>query len=163
MNRKPVPWIYVENGAFKNWTWNTPHFAVKIIGEGSPSEGGAVFSWQIIEKSEKGDFIFEASTSRSFRESESEVIEIIAKSWDKRFGYDDYAGALATTFQIYGNTKLNVEEYVGNNVSITLSSSDGDVKAVGVFGLKNYDFILKQSDGKVKVIPTLTVKDITIV
>lgn len=160
MQRKPVPWIYSENGVFKNWEWNTPHFKVKVIGEGDIANGDAVFTWQIIEKNEKGDFIFENSTNKSLRACELEIVEIIAKSWDKKHGYDIYAGTLATTFQIYGNEKLNVEEYVGNNVTLKISEEDGDSILTGVFGIKNYNFLLKLKDGKVKVIPPLTVKEI---
>jgi hypothetical protein len=159
--RKPVPWIYVENGRFKNWTWSTPHLIVKVIGEGDVSEGGAVFNWQILEKKNGAEYIFEASTSRSFREAETEILEIIAKSWDKSFGYDEYAGPLATTYQIYGNQKLNVESFVGHNVSLKISDEGGESILSGVFGLKNYNFILRQKDNIVKIIPPLTVKEIT--
>lgn len=161
MKRKPVPWLYTENGIYKNWVWDTPHFQVKIIGEGDQASGGAVFTWQILEKDGKGGtFIFETSTSRSFRESELEIVEIIAKSWDKKLGYDDYAGELATTFQIAGDKRINVESFVGHNVSVFVSEYPEPLS--GVFGLKNYNFILKQAGGHVKVVPPLTVQNIKI-
>jgi hypothetical protein len=161
MKRKPVPWLYTENGIYKNWTWETKHFTVKVIGEGDLTSGGAVFTWQILEKDDKGSsFIFETSTNRSFREAELEIVETISKSWDKKLGYDEYAGSLATTFTIAGDTKLDVEEFVGHNVELSVREHAEPLR--GVFGLKHYDFILKQSGGQVKVVPPLTVTNIKV-
>lgn len=160
MQRKPIPWLYKDNGQYKNWDWETPHFIVKIIGEGSVQEGGAIFNWQIIEKKNGQEYIFEASTSRTFREAENEIVEIIAKSWDKRYGYDIYAGKLATTFQIYGNTKLDIEQFVGHKVKLVISEDGKERTLEGIFAIKNYNFLLKNNNERVISIQPLTVKEI---
>lgn len=162
VKRKPVPWIYTENALFKNWMWETPHFTVKIIGEGDPLQGGAVFTWSISEKTEKGSFVFESSTSRSFREAELEIVEIIGKSWDKKLGYAEYAGELATTFSIRGGEKLNFEPYLGEHVELSFINGSKQESRSGIFAIRHYKTLLKLDNGKVIEIPPAIITNIKI-
>lgn len=159
VSRKPVPWDYTDNGMFKTWEWVTPHFLVRIIAEGEIG-AGASYSWSITEKKDGKSFLFEQSTSRSFREAELEVVETIAKSWDRKLGYSEYAGDLATTFEIYGGNKINFENYLGEKVKMTFNNDDGLQVKTGLLGLKNYSILLKLEDGHILVIPPAKIKEI---
>lgn len=162
VKRKPVPWIYTENAVFKNWVWNTPNFTVKVIGEGDPLQGGAVFTWSINEKTERGSFVFESSTSRTFREAELEIVEIIAKSWDKKLGYSEYAGELATTFSIHGGKRIDFEPFVGEKVELTFINGDKTDSRIGQFAIRNYKALLQLENNKVIEIPPAIIKEITL-
>lgn len=158
-SRKLVPWLFTETKGFRTWIWETQHFVAKIIGEGHDT---ITFSWQIIEKSEKGDFIFETSQSRNFREAELEIVETIAKSWDRKLGYVEYAGDLAYTYTIASGEKINFEKFIGNHVNIKYSSSYDEAESNGILGLKNYNILIKQENGKVIVVPPGAIRNITI-
>ena len=157
--RKPIPWLYTETKGFRTWTWETPQFRAKIIGEGA-SETQSI-SWQIIEKSDKGEFIFENSQSRNFREAELEVAETVAKSWDRKYGFTEFAGDLAYTFAIATGDRINFEPYIGERVRMTYSSNYDVAENKGLLGIKNYDVLLKQDDGKVVVIPPGAIREIS--
>lgn len=159
LNRKPVPWDYLDNNMFKTWTWETPHFLVRVIAEGEIG-AGASFTWSISEKKNDKTYLFEQSTSRSFREAELEIVEIIAKSWDKKLGYSEYAGDLATTFEIYGGKKINFENYLGEKVRLTYNNDDGLQIKTGLIGIKNYSILLKLDDNQIMVIPPAKIKEI---
>lgn len=160
VKRKPVPWKYSENAIFKNWLWETPHFIVKIIGEGDITEGGAVFTWSISEKTERGTFIFESSTNRSFREAESEIVEIIAKSWKPQLGYGEYAGDLATTFTISGGKRLNFNEFSGEQVSIVFKNNGTEETRTGQLAIRHYKILVKLDNDKVIEIPPALIKSV---
>ena len=159
LNRKPVPWAYTDNGMYKIWEWETVDFLVRIIAEGEIG-AGATYTWSISEKKDGKNFLFEQSTARSFREAELEIVEIIAKSWDKKLGYDEYAGELATTFEIYGKAKINFEEYVGQPVRITYNDDEGQQIKKGLLGIKHYSILLKMPDSHIIVIPPAKIREI---
>lgn len=144
---------------FKTWEWETTHFLVRIIAEGEIG-AGASYSWSITEKKDSKSFLFEQSISRSFREAELEVVETIAKSWDRKLGYSEYAGDLATTFETYGGEKINFENYLGEKVRLTFNNDDGLQIKTGLLGIKNYSILLKLDDGHIIVIPPAKIKEI---
>lgn len=158
-SRKPVPWDYLDNGMFKTWTWETPHFTARILAEGEIG-AGASYTWSIHEKKDGKTFLFEQSTAQSFRECELEVVEIIAKSWEKKLGYSEYAGDLATTFEISGRTKVNFETYLGEKVRLTFNDDSGLQIKNGLLGIKNYSILLKLEDNHILVIPPAKIKEI---
>lgn len=158
-DRKPVPWDYSDNGVYKIWEWETPHFIVKIIAEGEIG-AGASYTWSITEKKDGKKYLFEQSTARSFREAELEVVEIIAKSWERRLGYSEYAGELATTFEISGAKKINFEQYLGEPVKVTFNNDDGLQVKNGLLGIKNYSILLKLENNQIIVIPPAKIKEI---
>lgn len=161
VRRKPVPWMYKESGEFKFWTWETEHFIVKISGQGDTVGPGAVLAWQILEKKDGTTFSFENGTSFSLRNAEMQIVEIIAKSWDKKYGYDAYAGDLATTFEIYGGSSLNFAEFIGYPVRLVLQADNmlGSIKD-GILGIKNYSILLRTKENKVLVIPPAKIKSV---
>ena len=160
-SRKPVPWNYTDNGVFKTWTWSTPHFTIDIIAEGEIG-AGASYSWSITEKKDGKSYLFEQSMAGSFREAELEIVEIVAKSWDRKLGYSEYAGDLATTFEFYGGRKLNFEPFLGEHVRITFNDDNGLQIKNGLLGLKNYSILLKLENNQILVIPPAKIKDLTI-
>ena len=160
-SRKPVPWDYTDNGIFKIWKWVTEHFIAEIIAEGEIG-AGASYSWSITEKKDGKKYLFEQSMATSFREAELEIVEMISKSWDRKLGYSEYAGDLATTFEIYGGRKINLEPFLGEHVRITFNEDNGLQIKIGLLGLKNYSILLKLDNNQILVIPPAKVKDIAL-
>ena len=118
------------------WQWTTPHFQATITAE------QRTFYWQL------GDLIvphqdlprhLAEGWAATFDAAEREVRESVGKSYPTNLGYGAYAGALATTFTIATGERVNLGEFNGQQVVVTVRLANGqDQTIVGYSSVVHY-------------------------
>lgn len=154
-SRKPIPWLHRSNPLVTSWIWDTPHFTVTIYAEGTNVK--KMYHWKINDKSSGAPVPFDSSDGDSFNDCVDMVLEVIGKSYKRSFGYQEYAGALATTFKISGGRELDLSSLIGENVTLTARSdaSSESVLISGMFDIEHYEVVIRTGETSIaKVTPS---------
>ena len=135
-NRTQVNWHFVESASVQIWTWSTPHFEVRVFGEGTDRR---VYQWIVNDRSNGIDRVFEEGSNDSFVDAQDTVLEIIAKSYPQSLGYREYAGELATTYKMADGRKLDFGPLEGSDVSVRYTDNEGnEADAIGTLSTTNW-------------------------
>lgn len=159
MDRKPVPWILLNNPVLKSWTWDTEHFDAVILAMGNVNS----YSWKVVDKSGSEPVQLEFGETRTFTEAEEEVLEIISKSYPIRCGYHAYAGDLATSFIVKNGKKVDFAPYVGSNVILEIFNKKNPEQTsilVGTLTISHFNLELKTERDSTLVIPPSFIIDV---
>lgn len=121
---RAIPWAFLDHAVMKMWVWKTDHFEVRV------SAGFNSYTWVVTDfmRSTDGRFLAEGVT-RDFHETEEQVRETIGKSYPPKFGYLEYAGALAHTFTIATGERINFGQFLGQRTIVTVRTPDGQEKS----------------------------------
>lgn len=158
MNREPVDWQFVESASVQIWTWTTPHFEVRIFGEGTERR---LYQWIINDRSNGADRMFEEGSSQSFHDAQDTVLEIIAKSYPQKLGYQQYAGALGTTYKLASGMPFDFGPLEGAQVVITYEDNDKkQATAIGALSLTNWAIRVRTDNTASVKIPPHRIVDI---
>lgn len=141
----PIPWQYRDFDVMKVWQWRTEHFDARI------SSGDNSFSWELgdLTTSPTGEprVIAEGKTN-DFNSAETALRETIGKSYAPRLGYHGYAGHLATTFTLATRESVNLADYAGQRVVVTVRlPSGGSQSYIGDAQVRHYELIITPPSG----------------
>lgn len=156
MNRSvtkvPIPWVHNSSPLVTSWVWETSHFILTIFAEGLNTK--KMYNWKINDKSKGFPIPFDSAPAESFQSAVDTAIEIIAKSYSREYGYQAYAGELATTFTIANGAKLNFAPIVGIMVIVIAKNAAGEeTSTTGIFTIQNYDFVIQTTENTGVIIP----------
>lgn len=142
---RPIPWEILTGDTDTVWTWDTPSFLVTITGNRRS------FYWTIGDKTSNPGAAprpFADSFASSFDEAEAGIRETIGKAYDPALGYLGYSGPLATTFTIASGEKVDLGQYVGAVVTVTVADGNGgSAEYRGTASVQHYDFVITEDDG----------------
>lgn len=129
----------------KMWQWKTAHFQVTVSTEG-PS-----FYWElgdlIVPNQGLPRFLAE-NRAADFDAAEREVREAVGKSYPSLLGYGAYTGSLATTFTIATGERVNLGEFAGQQVVVTVLLPDRSQQTVvGYASVVHYELHLAPPNG----------------
>ena len=123
----PIPWRFVDTDLARMWLWETPHFEAKIAADLNS------FSWElgdlVIPNQGLARFLAEGRTA-DFATAERDVRETVGKSYPARMGYASFAGDLSTTFVLATQQRVNLGEFNGQPVVVTVRLPNGLSKSV---------------------------------
>lgn len=123
----PIPWRFVDTELARMWLWETPHFEAKVSADVNS------FSWElgdlVIPNQGMARFLAEGRTA-DFATAEREVRETVGKSYQARMGYAAYSGDLSTTFTLATGERVNLGEFNGQAVVVTVRLPNGLPKTV---------------------------------
>ena len=160
MSKKRIPWDFSESPLISVWVWNTKHFEARIFGEGKNDR--KAYSWKIVDKTQGQEIPFDSNMVATFGEAQSEIVEVIGKSYDPRLGYQPYAGELATTFTLADGTRFNFGPIQGANVVVKYTDKAGEERvATGSIQVDHYDILLMQDAANALRLPPNKIRDIT--
>lgn len=152
MDRKPVPWLFVDSPLLKAWTWSTEHFEAKIFSMGTQNG----YAWKVVDSSGSRAVTLGAGEAQRFNQAEDELLELIGKSYPITLGYQSYAGDLATTFVLRSGRKVDLAPYVGTDVIVDVFNKEDPstpITLVGVFSIKNYKVHIRTDRSSVSAVP----------
>lgn len=148
-----VPWAYTEDSLVRLWLWKTRHFVARV--KADADENIAVYSWDIKDISTGKERLFEYGETRTFKEAENDILEIISKAYPIGAGYAAFAGSLMTTYTLRGGKKLDFAPYVGEICVVNYTPrNEPSGRAIGKIGLRNWDILLVLENGSTMVIPS---------
>lgn len=154
----PIPWDHKSSAIVSSWTWNTEHFTVTIFEEGLAAR--KMYNWKITDLSTGSPVIFDHGVAYDFSEAVDGILELIGKSYPAEYGYQAYAGKLATTFEISDGNKYDFRPAIGQSVIAKVYDADNkEITLTGIFNVLHYDFTL-QSSGQTIILPPMKVIDI---
>jgi hypothetical protein len=154
----PIPWRFQDSALAQMWQWTTPHFQVTVTAEQQR------FYWElgdlIMPNQGLPRFLAEGWTN-GFDAAEREVREAVGKSYPPLLGYGAYAGALATTFTIATGERINLGEFNGQQVLVTVRLANGlDQTIVGYASVVHYELhIDPPTGGAMKIQPSHIVRE----
>lgn len=152
----PIPWDHVSGEMGSSWTWETPHFLVRVTGD-ARSCYYAIMDKVAAQPGENPRVIADGQTS-TFEQAENMVRGTIGKSYKPSLGYAVYAGPLATTFTISSGQPVDLGVYAGQRVAVTVLNRDGaQTTFEGVASVVHYDFVLTIGNRAVKISPPFIV------
>ncbi len=133
----PIPWRYQDSTVVRIWRWETEHFLATITAQ------PASFAWEvgdlIVPVDGEPRFLAEGQAS-SFAAAEADVRETIGKSYPVSLGYRAFAGALATTFTLASGARVDLGEFDGQRVAVTVGLPGGHTQTlVGHAQVVHYD------------------------
>jgi hypothetical protein len=147
-----IPWSHESSDFGSVWQWETTHFIVVVNG----NERSCYF--QISDKmsspagSPKPIADGQAAT---FQDAELQIRETIGKAYPAKLGYQRIAGPLATSFVIATGNKIDLGEYAGQNVVVTIANRDGsESQYSGIANVLHYHMYLKQGEQSLKISPS---------
>jgi hypothetical protein len=152
MEKVPAPWVYVDAGLLKSWTWKTPHFEGKVLTSGQ----GDGYTWSLKDITGQQAKTLAGGEEQTFTEAEELVLETVGKSYPQQLGYHKYAGELATTFSTGFGKKINFAPYSGSTVTVKVFNKTNPAQPhiiTGILGVKNYKILLKTAQTNVSIIP----------
>jgi hypothetical protein len=157
--KKRIPWDFSESTLISVWLWNTEHFEARIFAEGKNDR--KAYSWKIVDKTQGLEIPFDSNMVASFAEAQTEIIEVIGKSYDPRLGYQAYAGELATTFAIADGTRFDFGPIRGASVVVKYVDKEGEERvAVGSIQIDHYDILVVQDATTALRLPPNKIRDI---
>jgi hypothetical protein len=119
-----------------------------------------MYHWKINDKSSGRPVPFDSSDGDSFGDCVDMILEVIGKSYKRSFGYQEYAGALATTFKVSDGREINLGSLIGENVTLMArddSSSEG-IRISGMFDIEHYEVVIRTGETTIsKVTPSYIV------
>lgn len=147
----PIPWRYVDADLARMWIWETPHFEAKVTADINS------FAWElgdlIVPNQGLPRFLAEGRTT-DFAEAERAVRETVGKSYPPAYGYSPYCGALATTFTIATGRRVNLGEFNGQSVVVTVRMPNGLSRSiVGYARVVNWELHVETGGSAVRVQP----------
>lgn len=143
--REPIPWVHRVNPLVTSWTWETDHFIVIIYAEGLSER--KMFHWKISDKSSGQPVPFDSNQEQSFNACVESILEIIGKSYNRKLGYQKYAGDLSTTFTVFDGRRFDLSPLIGEQVIIRVMNPDGEeIQVSGMFDIENYDIVLRSGE-----------------
>ncbi len=157
--RKPIPWIMKSSAIVSSWSWETEHFIATVLAEGLSER--KMYTWKIADKSSGHPVPFESNTTGSFDESVEELLDVIGKAYDRKLGYQAYAGTLATTFKVFDGRKIDFGPIIGRNVTMYIKNDadlDDDIILNGQLDVDHYDITIHTSDNTLTRVPPSYVK-----
>jgi len=159
-HRRPIPWFHRTNPLVTSWIWDTDHFTVTIYAEGTNAR--KMYHWKINDKSSGTPVPFDSSAGDSFADCVDTVLEIIGKSYKRTFGYQEYAGDLATTFKVHDGRVIDLSSLIGENVSLVArdDSSSEPMLITGMFDIQHYDVVIRTGETSVSTITPSFIIDI---
>lgn len=148
----PIPWRFVDTDLAQMWLWETPHFEARV------SQNLNSFTWELgdllVPNQGLARFLAEGQT-RDFAEAETAVRETVGKSYPARLGYAPYTGDLATTFTLATGERVNLGEFNGQGVVVTVRQSNGINKSViGHARVVHWELVLETHGSTIRVQPT---------
>lgn len=148
---RAIPWAFLDHDVMKMWVWMTDHFEVRV------TAGINSYNWVITDlmRSPEGRFLAEGVTA-NFGETEAQVRETIGKSYPPKFGYMEYAGALAHTFTIATGERIDFSQFLGQRTIVTVRTPQGQEKSfVGSVRAVHYEVHVSPTAGSaVKIQPS---------
>ena len=159
MNKRRIPWDFSESALISVWVWNEPHFEARIFAEGRDDR--KAYSWKIVDKTQGQEIPFDSNMVGTFAEAQTEIVEVIGKSYDPRLGYQAYAGELATTFAVADGTRFDFGPIRGANIVLKYIDKDGEERVVvGSIQIDHYDILVVQDAANALRLPPQKIKDI---
>lgn len=148
----PIPWRYVDVGLARMWLWDAEHFEAKVSAEGNS------FVWEVGDKILPNQglprFLCEGRTA-DFASAENAVREVIGKSYSARLGYGPYVGAFATTFTLASGRRVDLGEFNGQSVVVTVRLGNGLTRTImGHARVVNWEFHVEDSGNKSVIQPS---------
>ena len=152
---RAIPWAFLDHELLKMWVWRTEHFEVRVSADFNS------YTWVVTDymRSPDGRFLSEGRT-REFHETEDQVREVIGKSYPAKFGYMEYAGALAHTFSIATGERIDFSQFLGQRTIVTVRTADGQEKSfAGSVRAVHYEVHVSPGSGSaVKIQPSHIIK-----
>jgi len=147
-----IPWTHSRTEFGSVWQWKTPHFEITVTGDNLSCY------WKIVDLSEGRERVFGDGRTTTFEQSERQVRETIGKGYDPKFGYQVFAGSLATTFMISTGDMVDLGPFNGQPVEVTAITREGGVGVfTGIGMVQNYDFTVVRDGKAVLIRPTYIV------
>lgn len=155
---KDVPWEYDENRLFRSWDWSTPHFKATIFSEGDAT---VIFNWRVIDytTSRSGRELL-AGQALSYAEATDAVLSIVGKSYPPKLQYKEYAGSLATTYQIGTGEVIDFGELESHKVSLTVLDEEQEVTVSGSLACVHYAIHVTTDSGQIVKIPPSLIQEV---
>lgn len=142
-----MPWRYQEGGHLKAWYWKTDHFEADIHSDGSS------FAYRIRDSSSGHKRTIEEGRTTEFKKAQNKIVEVVAKSYPLKYGYRDYAGALATTFRISSGEPFDFGPYEGSRVILKVLNQGKEQSFTGAISVENYRIKITGDNNKSFQIP----------
>lgn len=147
-----IPWDFDKSDIGSHWIWDTPHFVVVVNGDSRS------FYYQISDKSANPSgppqFLADGQAA-TFEQAERLIRGTIGKAYKPSFGYQHFAGPLATTFPLGTGQQADLGGFIGQNVEVVTLNQDGTEQTYkGIAGVSHYDFVLQMDTVSVRISPT---------
>lgn len=150
--RRAVPWIHATHPMFKTWSWETEHFEAKITLVGKTSG----YTWKVVDISGSSKDLLDLGETTSWKQAESDILELVGKAYPLKFGYGAYAGDLATTFTIKTGIKVNFAKYVGTTVIAEVFNKRNPERPqviAGTLTVENFNIQIRTDNSQAVLLP----------
>ena len=145
--KKQVPWEYAEDDLLRTWRWTTPHFIAQVRSDGS------TFTFSVTDRTQGDNAIILNEFGLDFPQSQNRILEFVGKSYPVSTGYRDYAGNLATTFEVSDKHLVDFAPYEGARVVVTYLATGGNDVVTGSLQVVNHSVEVTTNTGSVAVLP----------
>jgi hypothetical protein len=142
---RDIPWVFQHSELTKRWQWTTPHFQVTI------SDEGRGFHWELADLVLTNDGLARHITEgrdATWDQAERQAREAVGKSYPPRLGYGPFVGTLATTFVLATGARVDLGEFNGQQVVVTVRFPDRSHQSfVGYASVIHYELVLEPAEG----------------
>lgn len=155
---KNIPWEFSNlPDSSRLWRWKTQHFDVQVRTEGGGTQHGVV----VLDLTRGRPIPDFSVIALSFKEAEYEVLNFIGKAYPRALGYREYAGDIATTFEIGTGQRINFALLEGHQVLLVITDSRRVTQRIeGTLSVVNHSIEIRLESGKVASIPPLLIQEI---
>jgi len=144
-----IPWDHTASDLGSVWEWSTPHFTVTVTGDSRS------FYVRISDQTGPKPRIIFDSNAATFDQAELLVRETIGKSYDLRYGYSSYSGPLATTFTLANGQRVDLSNYEGELVRVSVLSRDGTLSVYqGAANVRHYHLVVADAAREISILPS---------
>lgn len=146
MGELAIPWRFSTSELLTTWVWTTSHFHATVVAE------PAAFAWELgdlVTSTDGYPRLVAEGRTRRFAEAEQEIREAVGKSYPPTLGYRDYAGPLATTFRLATGRRVDLGEFEGQRVLVTVGEPGrAPSRYIGVARIVHHHVELRPDNGR---------------
>jgi hypothetical protein len=147
-----IPWAHETSEFGSVWKWETTHFVVTVTGDRRSCY------YTIGDRSAGPNTPvrpFADGQTPSFEQAERLIRETIGKAYKPTLGYSQYAGTLATTFELGNSQRVDLGIYLGQDITVTVTNSNGNATVYdGIAKIQHYDLILERGGTAIRITPS---------
>ena len=156
----PIPWNYIASPvAGSHWTWETAHFVATIS-----TEQRGFYWWlgDLVRSRDGTPVTITEGRAGDFASSERDLREAIGKAYPPRIGYRQFAGALASTFQLANGNRVDLSDFEGQRVVVDVLAAPGaaPVTILGTARVVHYDLEVDGGPGAIHKIRPIRISRI---